>query len=449
MSRKIKLGRGIPLTDQSKEIIFNLYEYWRNENKATNINCRFNVTQKVAEALKLSTQIVEKIVQEKKKADGEQSSFTSHLQKRKNLCKNIDIDDFDKGVIRRMIHNFYIVKKQLPTLLRLHNQLKIDINFIGGTSSLYRIIKSLGFRWRKTETNKRLLIEKIDIVTKRVDYLRSISNFRAEGRPIIYLDETYVHSNHCSSKSCSDASNEGFEMPTSKESKFVIVHAGGACGFVPNALLIYKSHIKIGDFPDDINYENYKTWIKTKLIPNLPPRSILIINNAPYHNQVNNPMPNSNSQKAVMVNWLQNNQIACFPTMLKPDLYKLILLNKPRIKNYKVDFLLVEHGHTILRLPPYHPELNPIEYIWTIIKRQVASNNTEMTMQRVQQLVEEQVGNITAEVWKITCEHAEEMEKKYIENDKELDTILDESFVFDTENSSSDDWLSDDLLEED
>ncbi|CAG9120289.1 unnamed protein product [Plutella xylostella] len=36
-------------------------------------------------------------------------------------------------------------------------------------------------------------------------------------------------------------------------------------------------------------------------------------------------------------------------------------------KNYKIDEILKENGHIVLRLPPYHPELNPIELVWRFI----------------------------------------------------------------------------------
>jgi hypothetical protein len=39
-------------------------------------------------------------------------------------------------------------------------------------------------------------------------------------------------------------------------------------------------------------------------------------------------------------------------------LYQLIKRNKPVHHTYKIDSILAEHDHTVLRLPPYYPELN-------------------------------------------------------------------------------------------
>jgi hypothetical protein len=72
-----------------------------------------------------------------------------------------------------------------------------------------------------------------------------------------------------------------------------------------------------------------------------------------------------------MKTWLleRNTQ---FCDMLKAQLYDLIKLNKPKHKCYVIDQLLAEKGHTVFRLPPYHPDLNPIELIWANVTQWVA-----------------------------------------------------------------------------
>jgi transposase len=61
--------------------------------------------------------------------------------------------------------------------------------------------------------------------------------------------------------------------------------------------------------------------------------------------------------------------------MLKPDFYQLIKRNKPVDRTYKADSILAEHSHTVLRLPPYYPELIPIELIWATVKNWIAEKN--------------------------------------------------------------------------
>ena len=44
------------------------------------------------------------------------------------------------------------------------------------------------------------------------------------------------------------------------------------------------------------------------------------------------------------------------------------------LPTYVLDEIAVEQGHEILRTPPYHPELQPIETCWAIVKNQIARN---------------------------------------------------------------------------
>jgi hypothetical protein len=61
-------------------------------------------------------------------------------------------------------------------------------------------------------------------------------------------------------------------------------------------------------------------------------------------------------------------------------LYSLIKLRKSRFKTFKIDALLAEHGHSVLRLPPYHPDLNPIELLWESNKEYVARKNVSFRL---------------------------------------------------------------------
>lgn len=64
---------------------------------------------------------------------------------------------------------------------------------------------------------------------------------------------------------------------------------------------------------------------------NIPPNSVIVIDNAPYHNIQLNSNPNSNSLKGV---WLRERNITFTDTILNPELYELIKLYKPQCKTY-------------------------------------------------------------------------------------------------------------------
>ena len=120
---------------------------------------------------------------------------------RKSEKKNKPVTDveYDENVIRRMIHNFHNTENESVTLKRLHEKIVREMGFKGSVSSCRRIICRLEFRWRRSKYNRKILIERHDIRSKRLKYLREIRQYREEGRPIVYVDETYINSTHTSS----------------------------------------------------------------------------------------------------------------------------------------------------------------------------------------------------------------------------------------------------------
>jgi hypothetical protein len=61
--------------------------------------------------------------------------------------------------------------------------------------------------------------------------------------------------------------------------------------------------------------------------------------------------------------------------------------------------LLARYGHVALRLPPYHPEQNPIEKMWTMVKNWVAMKNVTFQLQDVRKLAEEKFSSISKDEW--------------------------------------------------
>jgi hypothetical protein len=60
--------------------------------------------------------------------------------------------------------------------------------------------------------------------------------------------------------------------------------AGGRTGSIPGALFMFKSHLKTGDYHREMNLTNYQKWLTENLIPNLLPKSVLVVDKTPYHN---------------------------------------------------------------------------------------------------------------------------------------------------------------------
>lgn len=284
-------------------------------------------------------------------------------------------------------------------------------------------------------------MESYDIRALRTKYLRNLMRYRSEGRPIIYTDETYIHSTHTATKEWSDGSLQTLKTPVAKGKRLIIVHAGNENGFVPGALLIFKSGSKSGDYHDDMNYENFKQWLQTQLIPNLPKNAVIVMDNASYHNVKAERDPTTATLKKDMCHWLRTKNILFDEKMTKPELYEIIKLHKSKNPSFSIDLLLAEKGITALRLPPYHPELNPIEKVWALVKNYVAQHNVSFKMDDVELLTRQKFADVTKEQWDSICQHTKKVEQEYMDKEHLLDQNCE--MVFSVNTGGSDDSQSD------
>ena len=90
-------------------------------------------------------------------------------------------------------------------------------------------------------------------------------------------------------------------------------------------------------------------------------KSVIVVDNAPCHNVHINRHPTSNAGKGEMLLWLDKHDVWHSSGMTKVELYDFIKMHKPQHETLAIDCLLADHGHTVIRLPAYHPDLNPIE----------------------------------------------------------------------------------------
>lgn len=105
-----------------------------------------------------------------------------------------------------------------------------------------------------------------------------------------------------------------------------------------------------------------------------------MLDNASYHNTLMESLPNYSWKKEDIQKWLTERGIFFEAKVIKAELYFVIKIHKPNTKKYIVDTMLAENGMLTLRL---HPELNPIEKIWVLVKNEVAACNTSFKLSDV------------------------------------------------------------------
>lgn len=115
-------------------------------------------------------------------------------------------------------------------------------------------------------------------------------------------------------------------------------------------------------------------------------------------------------------------------------------------KAYKIDRLAEECGHTVLRLPPYHRDLNPIELLWAKVKHDVAMNNANYTLNAVENLLNEALDNVSLDYWKKCIAHVKKGEDIMWDLDGISDELQDriiETDAVNDEDSEEEDFFSD------
>jgi hypothetical protein len=99
------------------------------------------------------------------------------------------------------------------------------------------------------------------------------------------------------------------------------VLAGGRTGFIPGALLMFKCHLKTGDYHREMNATDYQKWLTEKFIPKFASK---ISSYCRQHNVQFNEAPISQTKMAKMMEWLTVNNVPFHDGMLKIQLYDLM-----------------------------------------------------------------------------------------------------------------------------
>jgi hypothetical protein len=147
-------------------------------------------------------------------------------------------------------------------------------------------------------------------------------------------------------------------------------------------------------------------------------------------------------EKKDMQKWLNERNIFFDFSETKPEVYEKIKIPKPNRQVYAIDKLLSEHGHSVLRLPPYHPELNPIELIWVLVKNYVAAHNVTFNLDDVWKIAVDKFNNVKMEESKKNCDHVTKIEDDYLQREHIVDEVQELIIRVGYDTDSSTDFFS-------
>jgi hypothetical protein len=77
---------------------------------------------------------------------GVSKAFHTPRKQRPRVCTKSVLDNFDEGVLRRIVHNFYLTEKQRPTVKAIHGTMCESTDYGGGVTSLRLVLRKMGFR---------------------------------------------------------------------------------------------------------------------------------------------------------------------------------------------------------------------------------------------------------------------------------------------------------------
>ena len=149
-----------------------------------------------------------------------------------------------------------------------------------------------------------------------------------------------------------------------------------------------------------IYFRHYLEWFEHQLLRNLKHWSVVVLDNAPYHNArtPESCNPTIAWAKADIHTWLSKRNIKFIEDLVKPELLSIAGCNRVD-PVYKTDEIPEKLGHRVIRLPPRHCELNPIELIHADLK------GISFKLQDIKNLFYQAEETITGEKWGKAVKH--------------------------------------------
>jgi hypothetical protein len=188
----------------------------------------------------------------------------------------------------------------------------------------------MGYRYKKVNGRK-ILVESKQLFSKKICFLKKYLQYsKVENINFIYLDETRIYENGSQVRLWvrdGDLRANPSKIPTEGK-RSTVLHAGHKNGFLKGCDYFLHSKIEHRDYHRTINGDLFKNWVENQLIPalrELSGKTVIIMNNAPYHSVVLNKLPTSNVFKSKLQEWTSSQNIIFDQSLNKKKTFGMLL----------------------------------------------------------------------------------------------------------------------------
>lgn len=411
--------KGKQLSGEIEELVVLLKKHHDNERKTAKFVSTNDPTKRTAEALNIGVSTVKRIMARYNR-NGEKIITRTPIRPGRppgEPIKNV------QTIVRQFVRSQNL-EGQRVSVERIKKFLQSKHSVDIPKMNLWRALNRWGFGYGEGRRRDSLKEQDYVIMARR-KYLRiKRANRNSDGtakHPEIYVDETYINKNHSSPFTWYlEEDGPWVNKPSGVGPRLIVVHAITKEGWVNGAQLIFEAKKRTGDYHGQMNWANFSKWFKDQLLENIPRKSIVILDNARYHNVLDNEsFPNRACTKEQLKSWLTMNNYPWCEDMLKSELLDLCIRLAP-VPEFRLDQLAAKYDVSIVRTPPYHPELQPIETCWAVVKNYMA-DNCDFTMEGMRKKLPEAFSKVTTMTCQEIIQKVKDQEDKFWYEDEKLD----------------------------
>lgn len=194
---------------------------------------------------------------------------------------------------------------------------------------------------RISKKSKLIAIEDSQLRIKRISYIQRIQKYRQGGRRIIYINA----------------------IPFADK---MIVIAAEEDGPITSA------------FIKSTNATGFLNWLSKDIIENVKETCVFVLGpSCSFRNESSVPL--QTDSKAIMISWLESENIPYDQNLYKTELYDLVRQHydsQPSESSSIVNQFIDKLNHFTLHIPDENRDLDPFEYLWFHIKLRMIANGT-------------------------------------------------------------------------